>query len=141
MTNKPKNIGTAAESAVVRYLHSRGYAEAERLALRGNSDHGDVRVTRLVHIEVKGGKAAENASRERIAQWVLEAEIEGDHSDTFCFLVTKKKGKGNASVGQWRAFMRVSDVHPGELSEARGIIVEMALEDAVTLLKCRHRFR
>lgn len=135
MTNPSKQKGTAAETAVVRYLHSRGYSAAERLALRGNTDHGDVRVTRLTHIEVKGGKAAESASREQIAKWVAEAEREGEYSDTFCFLVTKKRGKGNASVGEWRAFVRISDIHRMELSEARDIIVEMSLADAVTMLQ------
>ena len=38
MTNRPKAIGTAAETAVVRYLAAHGFPAAERRALHGARD-------------------------------------------------------------------------------------------------------
>lgn len=43
MTNRPKAIGTAAETAVVRYLAAHGFPAAERRALHGATDHGGAR--------------------------------------------------------------------------------------------------
>jgi hypothetical protein len=40
--NKPRIAGTRWESAVVAYLRSRGLTHAERRALRGRFDGGDV---------------------------------------------------------------------------------------------------
>lgn len=42
MTNRPKQRGTAAETAVLRYVRDRGYPWAHRLALTGNADQGDI---------------------------------------------------------------------------------------------------
>ena len=42
MTNKPKAKGTAFESAVVACLQANGYPNAERRALSGVLDRGDV---------------------------------------------------------------------------------------------------
>ena len=42
MTNRPKAIGTAAETAVVRYLAAHGFPAAERRALHGATDLGDI---------------------------------------------------------------------------------------------------
>ena len=41
MTNRPKAIGTAAETAVVRYLAAHGFPAAERRALHGATDLGE----------------------------------------------------------------------------------------------------
>ena len=42
MVTRSKDIGTRAEAAVVRYLCANGWANAERRALRGSADWGDV---------------------------------------------------------------------------------------------------
>jgi len=42
MTNGPRKIGTAWESAVVNHLHVRGILTAERRALHGSRDIGDL---------------------------------------------------------------------------------------------------
>jgi hypothetical protein len=109
--------------------------DAERLVLRGAKDHGDVRVTKQVHIEVKSGKAAEDASAMQIGLWMIEAEVEGMHSGTLCFLVTKKRAVGTTRVGQWRAFLRADQVNP-ELhdTDAAHYPVELSVEGALLVL-------
>lgn len=65
-----KRKGTAAESAVVRYLKESGFAQAERRALAGSADRGDIAGLPGVVIEVK------NHARLAIPAWVAEAETE-----------------------------------------------------------------
>lgn len=42
MVNISKNKGTAAETALVKWLSSMGVGEAKRIALAGKDDEGDV---------------------------------------------------------------------------------------------------
>ena len=62
MTGRPKDIGTAAETAVVRFLRDNGFPLAERRALHGSTDRGDITGTPGLVWEVKGGDAAKTAS-------------------------------------------------------------------------------
>lgn len=109
MTNKPKAIGTSAESAVVRAARAHGFPLAERLALAGSQDLGDVRLTAFVHLEVKGGHAAEQASDAQIEAWMLELERELGHAGAIAgALITKRRGYGLQRAGQWWAHVRSS---------------------------------
>lgn len=128
MTNKSKNIGTAGETAVVKYLIERGYPLAERLALRGALDIGDVRWTQGCHIEVKAGNMAHSASWRQCVAWVYEAEREAENAGVPCYLIVKRKGTGN--VGNWRLFCFLSAVggYADKLS-----IIEMPVDDALRL--------
>lgn len=102
MTNKPKNIGTQAETAVVRVLKEAGF-RAKRLTLHGSSDVGDVDCgLDAVCIEVKGGKAAEQASDGQIEKWLAETETERRNAGADVgVLVVKRKGIGPANAGKW----------------------------------------
>lgn len=51
--NKSKRKGTDAETAVVRFLVEEGFLRAERRALQGNEDRGDIAGIDGVIIEVK----------------------------------------------------------------------------------------
>lgn len=62
--------GTAWESAIVTYLHTRGWPHAERRALRGKHDRGDVAGIVGVVIEAK------SAARVELAAWLDEATRE-----------------------------------------------------------------
>ena len=73
---RPKDIGTAAESAVVKYLQANGFNQAERRALRGQFDVGDITGTPGLIWEIKGGDAARNASDAQIESWLFETETE-----------------------------------------------------------------
>jgi hypothetical protein len=91
--NRSKQKGTAAESAVVDRLQAAGYP-AERRALSGNKDRGDVsgiraRVGRVV-IEIKA------CAQMALAAWVDEANVERDNDDAAIGVVWhKRKGKGS----------------------------------------------
>src|SRR5690606_5416001 len=76
MTNRPKQIGTKAETAVTRAAQTRGFPHAERRALRGRNDVGDVLLCPGVVVEVKGGDMARRASDALVAKWLLETERE-----------------------------------------------------------------
>lgn len=109
MVNKPKAIGTAAETAVVRAARTRGFPLAERLALAGAQDLGDVRLTAFVHLEVKGGHAAETASDAQIEAWMLETERELAHAGASAgALITKRPSVGPANADRWWAHVRAS---------------------------------
>lgn len=107
---RPKDIGTAAETAVVRYLQANGWPNAERRALRGNLDCGDVTGTPGICWEVKGGKAAETAGRKQVADWMAETETERVNSGSeYGVLVMKRRGTGAVNVSSWEAVMPASD--------------------------------
>ena len=70
MTNPSKQRGTAFETAIVAYLRDHGYPHAERRALHGTLDRGDVAGVPGVVIEAKATKAID------LAAAVDEAEAE-----------------------------------------------------------------
>ena len=140
---RPKDVGTAAETAVVRYARANGFPGADRLALSGVRDRGDVRLTTGltagVVVEVKGGKAAENASPARISEWLGEVARAKDNAGAqVAFLVTKRRGVGPANAGGWYAhfdsgeFLTVAgaDVPPEGVGP-----VTMSLASALALLR------
>jgi len=110
---RSKDIGTRAETAVVRLAREIGYRDAERLPLAGAEDQGDVRLSRnpLVILEVKAGKAAQDASWTQIQKWIREAQIERNNAfkarasdrwvDFHGYLVTQRKGYGLGRVYDW----------------------------------------
>ena len=93
-----KTKGTAAETAVVNYLIDSGFANAERRALNGNQDRGDVAGVVGVCIEVK------NAVKVELAAWLDEAMREGRQANAPVSVVWfKRRGKG--SPGEWFVLM------------------------------------
>lgn len=90
--------GTAAETAVVRYLQARGWTHTERRALNGNQDRGDVAGIPGVVLEVKACKQI------TLAAWVdeLETEITNDQADTGAVIV---KRRGTTDPGRWYAVL------------------------------------
>lgn len=106
MVNKPKIKGTIGETKVVNYIVAAGIF-AERLALKGNNDQGDVRITRgghpHIHLEVKAGKQTLGYNRSDKADWLNQARIEGINSGTTTFLVIAKHGRNEADFEVWSA--------------------------------------
>lgn len=100
MVNRPKIKGTMAESAVVSFLRSHGWPHAERLALQGAQDRGDVTGTPGLVWEVK------NVTVPAWRTWLAEAETERINANgMFGIVVAKPKGVGVSRVGQWWAGM------------------------------------
>src|SRR5690348_14658490 len=112
MVNRPKQIGTKAETDFVRHARADGFdhedktVRAHRIILNGALDEADVSLCPGVVVEVKGGQAAENASDAKVLEWLEETERERiNRGAEVGFLVRKRKGKGSASVGLWHAHM------------------------------------
>ena len=68
--NKPKAKGTAFERRLVDYLNTHGFELAERRALSGTNDRGDIAGTPGIVWEAKSHKAL------ALAEWVDEMVTE-----------------------------------------------------------------
>jgi hypothetical protein len=141
MVNRPKAIGTAAETAVVRAARPRGFPHADRLTLTGNQDRGDVGLCPGVVIEVKGGAAARTASDGLIDAWLIETERERVHARAdVAFLVIQRPGVGPTNAHRWWAWFRLGWLLPlvggrgHELGNADAA-VRLHLDTALQLLR------
>lgn len=106
MVNRPKQIGTAGETAIVRYAQASGHTLARREVLHGNTDQGDIRLTNHIILEVKSGHTAEQASDAQLATWWAETIRERDNAHVpVGVLITKRKGASGARCGAWNAHM------------------------------------
>lgn len=145
--NKPKQIGTKAESATVKYLIPNGFPQAERRALRGEHDAGDLAGTLGVCWSVKGGDQARYASDLDITNWMaaLATQVVNAKADVGV-LVVQRKGVGPANAGRWWAYMPAYQItalmvgmawireRPGN-DDPFNSPVRMLLADAVSLLR------
>lgn len=140
--SKSKDIGTRAETAVKNYLLSVGYSplDAHRQVLKGSLDEGDVWLREtygLIVFEVKGGKAAKEASHGQVEKWMQEAETEKTNASAkFGFLVTQRAGVGYPRAGEWWVYARVQDIiylrtHLDIIDES---IVRLKFSDLVKLI-------
>lgn len=96
--NRPRRKGTAAETALVTWFVDHGFPFAERRALHGTADKGDVAGIPGVVIEVK------NCESLALAAWLEEARQEATNAGASVFAVVhKRRGKGDP--GQWYTTM------------------------------------
>lgn len=83
MANPSKQKGTRAETKVVRYLESSGFA-ARRQALAGSEDQGDIEAVsphdEKFIIEVKAGKQTTAPNRTQLIDWCNQALNEAEHA-------------------------------------------------------------
>lgn len=139
---RSKDIGTRAETAVVRYLRAAGWPYAERRALAGAHDLGDVTGTPGIVWEVKARKNP--PSDEQVLAWMRETETERSNAGAvWGVLVVRRPGVGEGHAGRWWAYLSAADVialaayRDGEVLVRRnafGWPVRMLLRDAVSLL-------
>jgi hypothetical protein len=94
--SKSRQKGTAAESAVVRFLKGHGWPFAERRALHAALDKGDVTSTPALVWEVKNHRAY------KFPEWMRETEEERENAAAdYGILVVKPNGIGATRVGDW----------------------------------------
>jgi len=106
---RSKDIGTSAETATVRWLREHGWPAAERRALTGALDCGDIAGTPGICWEIKSGRAAEVASDGQILAWLMETEAERLNAGAdIGILVTKRTSYGPARAGAWWAHLALS---------------------------------
>lgn len=124
MVNRSKAKGTSTETLVVGFLRENGWPYAERRALSGSLDKGDIAGMPGIAVEVKYGNGTL-----KIGPWLTETGIEqlnarADHG----ILVVKPFGLGEKNVHQWYAVMVASDfqllVAKAERSERPVFVVE-----------------
>ena len=114
MANPSKAKGTAAETATVRYLFTRGIT-ATRAPQHGNQDRGDVWAHPTAHghrlmIEVKAGDQAANPSMGQVAKWQEETDAEAARVPDCDAAVLLLKRKGSADPATWPAWVRIGDI-------------------------------
>ncbi|MEU4534322.1 hypothetical protein AB0G15_05565 [Streptosporangium sp. NPDC023825] len=139
---RPKDIGTAAETAVVKALRLNGFPHAERRALAGSYDLGDITGTPGICWEVKGGAAAKDASDGQIEKWLAETETERLNSRSdIGVLVVQRRGIGPKNADRWWAIFPLwlldslaKDLHVVSLNTWH-IPVRMTLGNLCTLLR------
>ena len=128
MSNPSKAKGTSAEVAVLKYVRAHGYPWAERLALTGAHDQGDISLLpgRLVVVEVKAHAtgATGQPTESLLTQWMAQTAAErvnagADHG----VLVVKRKG--TTDVGRWWAY-----VTAGAFASLLGAELELPDPDA-----------
>lgn len=136
MVNRSKNLGTAAETAVVRYLRANGFPQAERRALAGSYDLGDVTGIPGVVIEVKGGQAAKTASDGQVTLWLAETERERVNARADVgILVMSRSGIGPSRAGSWWAVVRLDQFVTIGGFPLPAHTVRMHLSDAIRLMR------
>ena len=85
--SKSKAKGTAFETLIVRYLRENGFPYAERRALTGNADKGDITGTGPLVWECKNHAAL------KLAEWMRETETERKNANAdHGILVVKRRG-------------------------------------------------
>lgn len=148
---RPKDIGTADETAVARAFARNGFGQAERRSLKGTKDCGDIVGMLGLMVEVKGGKAAREASDNQIEQWMLHEvtpQTVNARAD-YGLLVTPRKGIGPTNAEQWWCHFWLSDLillaakaskrylalDWGDLHSTADVIVHLHLSDAAEILR------
>lgn len=137
--NRPKDIGTRAETLVARHARLNGFGGADRLTLTGRHDRGDIGFCPGVVGEVKAGRAAETASDALIGLWLAETELERVNAGAdIALLITKRAGCGAGKVGQWWTHWWLGDTPQNtRLWPAYLIPIRTTLDAALLIL--RHR--
>ncbi len=92
--------GTAAETALRDWLQRNGHSYAERLALGGTNDRGDITGIPGVVLEVKNCKTFD------LAGWLDELAVEMANADVSVGAVVAKR-RGTTDRARWYAVMPV----------------------------------
>lgn len=138
MVNKPKQKGTAAETACKRYAQANGFPLADRLTLSGQYDRGDIQLTVGVIAEVKAGKQAQTASRAQIDAWLEETERERINANaTVAILITQPRGVGINRPELWSTYF----LRGGDLADCAADAFIFNYPIAVTLQHALHMLR
>lgn len=87
MANPSKQKGTAAETAVVNFFQRMGWKHAERRALQGALDKGDIAGLPGVCVEVKDCRTL------TFGPWLKEAQVETANANAdIGFVFAKRRG-------------------------------------------------
>lgn len=135
--NPSKAKGTRGETAVVNYLRVNGFPTAERRALAGAADRGDILATIGVILEVKAGTSAQTASSAVIEKWMQQTRTESLNAGVdVAALVVQRRGIGTSRPELWTAHIdgRVIDTLCGSYIYG-GLLISMNLADFMQFLR------
>lgn len=110
MTNRPKQRGTAAETAALRWLREHGFPWTERLTLSGINDRGDLSLLPgcavIAEIKNHASATAGQPGHAQLVKWMAETETERDnaHAEHAALIV---KRKGTTDVGRWWCYLPI----------------------------------
>lgn len=111
MTNRSKNRGTAWETAVVKYLRENGFPGAERRALSGSNDKGDITVCPGIIAECKDWADYGDGD---VADWWKQTATERKNANAAIGLLVVKRAYRPTGMawcwmqdgwGYWSAYM------------------------------------
>jgi Holliday junction resolvase len=130
VSTKSKARGTDTETKVVRYLIENGFSRAERRALKGVDDQGDVTGIEGVCIEVKGDRS------NKVSAWKAETVKEAKNAKAGMYLLVVRVDY--KPVERWEAhipwnLLGVESVTFGALEDWQWVRMDLRL--AVGLLK------
>lgn len=114
MTNRPKQRGTAAETAALRWLRANGFPWTERLTLTGSCDRGDLSLLPglavIAEIKNHAGAATGQPGQAQLDAWMAETETERLHASAdHAALIVKRKG--TTDVGRWWCYLPLGHLH------------------------------
>ena len=96
--------GTLAETAFVKFLIANGFPHAERRALHGTEDKGDITGTVGLAWELKNHKTYS------IPGWLKETKVEASNAKAdYGLLVVKPNRIGVDNVADWWVILPASD--------------------------------
>lgn len=100
---KPKDKGTAAETAVVQWAKKHGFYTAVRIALTGSKDTGDVRIASGVMAQVKNGYTEHREPTDfQVGEWLAQMEKQQKNGQwQYALLVHKRYGKSDPDMWRW----------------------------------------
>ena len=101
MSNPQRRKGTAAEAAVVAHLRN-WWPDAERRALHGSQDLGDVILPRNIDLTIE----IKNQRTYNFPAWFKQMQDEQINAKTNRgLLIVKPNGVGVSQIGNWWAVM------------------------------------
>ncbi|MET8334411.1 hypothetical protein [Streptosporangium canum] len=119
-------------------LRTLGWPHAERRALAGAHDLGDITGCPGIVWEVKGGQQTRQPSDEQIADWMAETEQERVNARAdFGVLVLQRHGIGPSNAHRWWAYLRASAYRQMMAARTEGpdFPVRLLLGDACSALR------
>lgn len=106
--SKSKAKGTAAETAIVKYLEEQ-YFPAIRNPPSGNKDKGDIKLLNFPYLVIE----VKNCARMELSEWLKEVEIEKENArpDSLADMigVVWHKKRGTTDPGQFYVTMSGED--------------------------------
>ena len=101
--SKNRSKGTSFETLITRFMKDNGFPMAERRALHGNLDKGDINPGVPLVIECKAAK------RHELSNWLQQTEQERINAEAdYGVLVVKRQGHGTAH--EQYAVMKFGDI-------------------------------